>query len=156
MNIVSGPTRGLPTGVSGHCLLLPYSTQQCGIRFPSKEPSSHRSPIKLQRQGSTGQGIPEPKFQKLDMNLYGMKFLPLLGWVYNLCTGLEDILYIKATTNIFILKVKFKEKVRSKFLEVSSFSSGSREVESSKEWKLGSFCVDSTWMPLPSSYWLPI
>ena len=53
--------------------------------------------------------------------------------MYNLCTDLEDILYIKATTNSFILKVKFKERVGSKFLEVSSFSSGSREVESSKE-----------------------
>lgn len=67
------------------------------------------------------------------MNLYGMKFLPLLGWVYNLCTGLEDIPYIKATTSSFISKVKFKERVGSKFLEVSRFSSGSREVESSQE-----------------------
>ena len=80
-----------------------------------------------------GRGITEPKFQKLDMNLYGVKVLPLLGCVYNLCIGLEDILYIKATTSSFISKVKFKERVGSKFLEVSSFSSGSREVESSEE-----------------------
>lgn len=80
-----------------------------------------------------GRGVTEPEFQKLDMNLCGVKVLLFLGCVYNLCTGLEDILYIKATTSSFISKVKFKERVGSKFLEVSSFLSGSREVESSGE-----------------------
>lgn len=60
-------------------------------------------------RAQVGRGITEPEFQKLDMNLYGVKVLPLLGWVYNLCIGLEDILYIKTTTSSFISKVKFKE-----------------------------------------------
>ena len=48
------------------------------------------------------------------MNLYGMKFLPLLGWVYNLCTGLED--------NYFCLRIarsQLPEVLPNRLMEIA-------------------------------------